>query len=148
MPPREEMPQLEVCMLNSQLNEKLVTFEPGKAKNFFSNWCSLTSDPEILETISCLPIDVSSSPERGHQHYCSTQQQSINDHEIKKPLTKKVVARSKHEDVEIIYPIFLREKPDGSFRLVLNPFRHDPRRTEKINLNFYFHTTWWCLKRP
>ena len=28
----------------------------------------------------------------------------------------------------------------------INPFPPDPGRTEKINLNFYFHTL-WCLKR-
>ena len=29
----------------------------------------------------------------------------------------------------------------------LNPSRHDPGQKEKINLNFYFHTSLWCLKR-
>ena len=27
-----------------------------------------------------------------------------------------------------------------------NPFRADPGRREKFNLNFYFHTSLWCLK--
>ena len=69
----------------------------------------------MLETISGLPIEVSNSPKRGHQHNCSQQKQSINDREIEKLFTKKVTARSKHEDCEIISPIFLLEKPDGSF---------------------------------
>ena len=30
---------------------------------------------------------------------------------------------------------------------MFNPFRPDPRRREKIDLNFYFHTSLWCLKR-
>ena len=30
---------------------------------------------------------------------------------------------------------------------VLNPFRPNPGRREKIKLNFYFHTYLWCLKR-
>ena len=29
--------------------------------------------------------------------------------------------------------------------LVLNPSRPDPGGREKINLNFYFHTSLWCL---
>ena len=29
---------------------------------------------------------------------------------------------------------------------IFNPSCHDPGR-EKINLNFYFHTSFWCLKR-
>ena len=28
-----------------------------------------------------------------------------------------------------------------------NPSRPNPGRIEKINLNFYFHTTLWCLKK-
>ena len=35
-------------------------------------------------------------------------------------LLKKVTARSKHEDGEIISPIFLRKKPDGYFKLIIN----------------------------
>ena len=29
-----------------------------------------------------------------------------------------------------------------------SPSRSEPGGTEKINLNFYFHTSLWCLKRP
>ena len=28
-----------------------------------------------------------------------------------------------------------------------NPSRPDPGQREKLNLNFYFHTSLWCLKR-
>lgn len=35
-------------------------------------------------------------------------------------MTKKVIARSKHDDSQIISPSFLPEKPGGSFRLILN----------------------------
>ena len=31
--------------------------------------------------------------------------------------------------------------------LHLNPSRPDPGQREKLNLNFYFHTSLWCLKR-
>ena len=31
--------------------------------------------------------------------------------------------------------------------LLAYPSRPNPRRREKINLNFYFHTSLWCLKR-
>ena len=29
----------------------------------------------------------------------------------------------------------------------INPLRPNPRRRKKIKLNFYFHTSLWCLKR-
>ena len=31
--------------------------------------------------------------------------------------------------------------------IFLNPSLPDPWRTEKINLNFYFHTSLWYLKK-
>ena len=30
--------------------------------------------------------------------------------------------------------------------LTINPFPTDPGRREKFNLDFYFHTSLWCLK--
>ena len=30
---------------------------------------------------------------------------------------------------------------------VFNPSRPDPGQREKIDLNFYFHPSLWCLKR-
>ena len=30
---------------------------------------------------------------------------------------------------------------------MVNPSLPDPGGKEKINLNFYFHTSLWCLKR-
>ena len=37
------------------------------------------------------------------------------------------------------------ERP--SWSRLLNPSRPDPGRRGKINLNLYFHTSLWCLKR-
>ena len=50
----------------------------------------------------------------------SQTEHKIVKHEINKLLAKGVIKKSKHEDGEIISPIFLREKTDGSFRLILN----------------------------
>ena len=35
----------------------------------------------------------------------------------------------------------------GEPKFSVNPLRTNPRRREKINLNFYFHTSSWCVKR-
>ena len=35
---------------------------------------------------------------------------------------------------------------DAHAHQFLNPLRPNPGRREKINLNFYFHTSLWCLK--
>ena len=41
-------------------------------------------------------------------------------HEISRLLAKEVIAVSEHEHGEFIYPIFLRSKSDGGFRMILN----------------------------
>ena len=41
--------------------------------------------------------------------------------------------------------IWYKETPMGINSM--NPFPADPGRREKFNLNFYFHTFLWCLKR-
>ena len=35
----------------------------------------------------------------------------------------------------------------GGFIQLIKSSRPDPGQREKINLNFYFHTSLWCLKR-
>ena len=51
---------------------------------------------------------------------CSQAQQKIIDIKIQKLLKKKVIVKYDHEEEEIISPTFLNEKPDGSFRFILN----------------------------
>ena len=53
--------------------------------------------------------------------------------EIKKLLAKGIIKESSHEEGKIISPIFLREKPDGSHRLILNL-----KETNKFAENFHF----------
>ena len=55
----------------------------------------------------------------GPSKFSQTEHQVVK-HEIDKLLAKCVIKKSKHEDGEIISPIFPREKTDGSFRLILN----------------------------
>ena len=67
--------------------------------------------------------------------------------EIKKLLAKGMIKKSSHEEGEIVSPIFLREKPDGSHRLILNL-----KETNKFVENFHFKmetiTTILSLVRP
>ena len=36
---------------------------------------------------------------------------------------------------------------DFYLQIKVNPYRPNPGQKGKINLNFYFHTSLWCLKR-
>ena len=80
----------------------------------------LTSDFKILQTISGLSIEIAEEKLEPRQHICSQKQQIIIDNEVKKLFEENVITRCEHEKGEIISPIFLRDKPDGSFRLILN----------------------------
>ena len=52
--------------------------------------------------------------------------------EINKLLGEKVLVPSEHEQGEIISPVFLREKPDGSYRLILNLIKPNEHK-EKLH---------------
>ena len=113
--------QLEVCILNKNLKQHIELFQAGRTKSCFPIWRSLTSDHEILATVSGLPIELEGEISlESRTHNCSQAQQEIIDNEIKKLLKKKVIVKCDHEEGEIISPTFLREKPDGSFRFILN----------------------------
>ena len=75
----------------------------------------------MLETVSGLHIEFEEPPEVPYRlsKFSQTEHQ-IDKHEIDRLLAKGVIKKSKHEDGEIISPIFLIEKTDGSFRLILN----------------------------
>ena len=78
-------------------------------------------DHEILATVSGPPVELEGEILlESRIHNCSQAQQEIIDIEIQKLLKKKVIVKCDHEEGEIISPIFLKGKPDGSFRFILN----------------------------
>ena len=108
-------------MLNTQLTNLKVDFQAGKTKQYLYNWKHLTSDIEILQTVSGLPIELPDELVQTHLHHCcSHQHQSVIDDEIEKLLQRNVTTRCDHEEGEIISPIFLQKKFDDSFKLILN----------------------------
>ena len=70
-----------------------------------------------------MPIEMCSSPLNKNvvfQHKCSAAQDQLISDNIKKLLEQEVIQMSPFEAGQIISPIFLREKSDGSHRLILN----------------------------
>jgi hypothetical protein len=83
----------------------------------------LTSDPDILETVSGQRIEFNQNPVQLNlpvQPNYSCQQGQFIDSEIQSLLKKGVILESTHEPNEYISPIFLRPKKDGSHRMILN----------------------------
>lgn len=104
------------------------TFQAGRLKHFVHEWEKITSDEFILNMVrgSVIPIDeeafhdlellsklVPENQVKGHQ-------MSDMDAEVQKLLNMGVIEKSCHESGEIISPVFLVDKPDGSYRMILN----------------------------
>ena len=108
--------------LKSHLTNKVKTFQAGCLKQHKASWEALTSDSEVLSTASGLPVEFETTPHLPQRpnRFAKAEQQIIIHQEIEKLLKKGVIKKSILEEGEIISPIFLRNKPDGTFRLILN----------------------------
>ena len=107
------------------LHNKVNSFQAGCLKPYLGRWKELTTDYEILTTVSGLKVEFLNSESltvsRGKTSYpVSSKHSTVISNEIAKLVKKRVVAESTPENDEVISPIFLREKSDGNFRLILN----------------------------
>ena len=66
----------------ARLRNLKVEFEVGKTKQHLWNWKHLTSDIEILQTVSGLPIELTDELVQTYLHNCFQQRQSVIDDEI------------------------------------------------------------------
>ena len=96
-------------------------FKAGQLRYHHHEWSRITSDYEVLQTISGLPIPIADLPDKSNRSYPVNKKDSkILDEEIDKLVTKGVVVPCNHEHGEFISPIFLTPKADGGFRFILN----------------------------
>ena len=97
----------------------------GKLAKFVDRWRLLTNDPFILDTIEHSHLDFVFSHEPV-QHYeprpiqFSEHEKGIIDGEIATLLSKGVIVECLESEGQYISNIFIREKKDGSFRMILN----------------------------
>jgi hypothetical protein len=109
--------------LLSYFNAKLATYQAGSLSTCISVWEKLTSDPEILETVSGQKIEFDTIPLQQRlptQMKLSHLEESHIDLAIIKLLGKGVLKLSNPEPGEYFSPIFTRPKKDGSQRMILN----------------------------
>ena len=103
------------------LNNRADSFQAGQIVH--SEWQKITSDAEVLQTVCGEEIEFSSLPQKTKapkENNFSIPEQLAVEQEIKKLLNKGIIAESAHEPNEFISPIFLKPKPDRSYRLILN----------------------------
>ena len=108
--------------LVSLLLHECENFTAGRVSNYMSEWKSLTSDPDIISNISGVKIECDFIPEqpvRSKSQFSKTDF-TIIQKEIDTSLSKGVLEPALPEAGQIILPIFLRPKPDGTHRMILN----------------------------
>lgn len=103
--------------------EQSEEFQAGRIAGFVSEWKKLTSDTFIIDMVKGVEIPLTElndvdGPLPTNQ--VQGNQKKVLDQEIQKLLKMGVLEKSEHEDGEILSPVFLVKKPDGSFRLILN----------------------------
>ena len=100
-------------------------FTAGGLKDNLSSWTEITSDPFILDAVAHCHLEFDSLPTpdinntRSHFSFNVAEQQII-DSEIEKFLGLGIIAYSVSEPGEILSPIFVTPKKDGTSRVIFN----------------------------
>ena len=148
--PQEKESQVETQVSNdhadmrSYLTAKVQEFEGGSLYHHRKQWEELTSDKEVLQSISRLCIEVQellTQQKSSFPHNHKTEK--FVGEEIKKLLKKKVIERTSHEEGEFISPTFVTEKSDGGYKFILNL-----KRLNKIKFKMQTLKSILCLVRP
>jgi hypothetical protein len=112
-----------VTNLLRDLHIKVNRFEASRISQCVAEWHKITSDPEILDMVNGYTIELieGTPPHYSQLNYDFSQfDATIIDLEISRLLTKKVIKPSCHEQGEVISPMFVCPKKDGSHRMILN----------------------------
>ena len=77
---------------------------------------------EVISTVSGMLINIALNLPiiNTYQYHFNDKEGGFIESEIQNLLKKGVIENSSHEPGEFISPIFLREKSDGGYRLILN----------------------------
>ena len=100
-----------------------VTVIAGRTKYFISAWQEITADKQILKMIEGCPIEFESMPKRlskPHPNSQNPDERKIINIKLDKLLRKGVIEETTHLKGEYLSSIFLRQKKDDSYRMILN----------------------------
>ena len=112
-----------IASLKSMLSQRCAKFVAGNIRHCLSAWEKLTSDQEILQTVTGLKVDFEDpfAPlPSSVVSYPSKINAPLIQQEISSLVIKGVLKEVVHVPDEIISPIFLRKKADGGQRMILN----------------------------
>ena len=117
---------------------------------YYKQWESITSDLEVLQTISCLHIPIQQLPkQRKEVNYPINERMDIFIlEEIERLIKKKVIERCQHERDEYISPsTFVTERADGGYRFILN-LKKLNEEIDKKKFKMQTLKSILCLVRP
>ena len=117
--------QIEAEVTNIIVNQRV--FVGRQVQYFVSQWKALTSDPKISDIISHCHIEFGEIPMQKRwsavthlENKFSDQEKVIIDAQVAEFLSKGILSYSESQDDQIISPIFLRPKPDATYRVIFN----------------------------
>ena len=121
---------LSTCVSNILVtctsSENNKAFIAGNIRNYINQWEQLTSDNTIVATVNGYKIDLFWLLVRPSQLRvpvalkCSPLEITNMDLQIPTFLKKGIIVKSSYETEQFISTVFLREKNDGTFRMILN----------------------------
>ena len=115
----------EVSKIKDSFIESNKTFQAGQIKNFVDEWENITSDRWIIDTVLGAKIefeDISNLPisMQKHNKQLSSIEEVLFRKEIARLRNRGVIKPIKESEAAFISSIFLREKKDNQYRLILN----------------------------
>ena len=140
----------QILLFWCSFNDNVITTLPNLVQNFvagrlrshFSEWCKLTHDKQVLNTVKGLKIEFADLPVQNFipNEYKHTEDEIEFLHEeITKLLDKQIITQVEPVPGQYVSNIFLRDKKDGSYRMILN--------LKKLNFSVeYFHFKMETLK--
>ena len=110
-------------------------YRGGNISRYLANWQRLTSDANIISVVKYgLTLRTRDKPETNtpHAYGCSESERALLAQEIQKLVEKGIIGRSNMTLPSYYSPVFLRDKPDGSYRFILNLKRFN-KQVDKIH---------------
>lgn len=115
-------------------------FRGGNLQYFVHNWEQISSDNTVLSWVKGVHIDFDPDLEQvfiPQQRFFGADGDLFVDNKVQELLQKGVIEHTGHESGEVISTIFLVEKKDGGYRLILNL---KPFNAQMENIHFKMET--------
>ena len=103
--------------------ENIDNFQGGRLHQHFPFWEKITDDKQVLEYVNGVKIKFNKTPIQKwtlKPYKFSSELESKIDEKIDKFLMQNIVEFAEHEHDEFISNIFIKEKPDGDIRILIN----------------------------